>query len=45
MSSQSEDPTTPAIVRPRLGLNPTTPHADAGMRIEPPPSFPYASGT
>ena len=25
--------------RPRDGLSPTSPHSDAGMRIEPPPSL------
>ena len=28
--------------RPRVGLSPTRPHADAGMRIEPPPSLAWA---
>ena len=32
-------------IRPRLGFNPKSPqHAD-GMRSEPPPSDPWASGT
>src|SRR5256885_2175482 len=31
--------------RPRLGLRPTSPQHDAGIRIEPPPSLPLASGT
>ena len=31
--------------RPREGFSPTSPQADAGMRIEPPPSFPWAIGT
>jgi hypothetical protein len=30
---------------PREGLRPTSPHALAGMRIEPPPSFAWAIGT
>src|SRR5438067_13851365 len=29
----------PADTRPRDGFNPTSPHALAGMRIEPPPSL------
>src|SRR5918999_2303811 len=33
--------TTPAVeISPRLGFKPTTPHAAAGMRIEPPVSVP-----
>ena len=32
-------------MRPRLGLSPTSPQQAAGMRIEPPPSLPWASGT
>ena len=31
--------------RPRCGLRPTRPQHDAGMRSEPPPSLPCASGT
>ena len=31
--------------RPRLGLRPTRPQQAAGMRIEPPPSLPCATGT
>src|SRR6266852_9203337 len=30
--------------RPREGLIPKSPQHDAGMRIEPPPSLPWASG-
>ena len=30
---------------PRLGLSPTSPHADAGIRIDPPPSLPCPAGT
>ncbi len=30
--------------RPRLGLIPTRPHAAAGIRIDPAPSLPWASG-
>ena len=32
-------------MRPRLGLSPTRPQHDAGMRIDPPPSLAWASGT
>ncbi len=32
-------------MRPRAGLRPTSPQHAAGMRIEPPPSLPCASGT
>ena len=32
-------------IAPSVGLNPTTPQNDAGMRIEPPPSVPIATGT
>ncbi len=35
----------PVEVRPRVGFRPTSPQHDAGMRIEPPPSFACASGT
>src|SRR5258706_1278964 len=35
----------PVGVRPRVGLSPNNPHADDGMRIEPPPSPPVANGT
>src|SRR5215472_16956817 len=34
----------PAGVRARVGFMPNTPQADAGMRIEPPPSVACASG-
>jgi len=30
---------------PLVGLSPITPHTDAGMRSEPPPSLPCATGT
>ena len=33
------------LMRPREGLRPTRPQQEAGMRIEPPPSEPWASGT
>ena len=34
-----------AASRPREGFRPTSPQALAGMRIDPPPSLPWASGT
>jgi hypothetical protein len=37
--------TGPRDTLPRLGLRPTSPHTDAGMRIEPPPSLACAKGT
>ncbi len=33
------------LIRPRLGLNPTRPQHEAGIRIDPPPSDPCATGT
>src|SRR5665213_1818457 len=33
------------LTRPRLGLSPTRPLCDAGMRSEPPPSLPWPTGT
>ena len=33
------------LTRPRLGLMPKSPLMLAGMRIEPPPSLPWANGT
>uniref|UniRef100_A0A0A9CE47 Uncharacterized protein n=1 Tax=Arundo donax TaxID=35708 RepID=A0A0A9CE47_ARUDO len=36
---------TPALERrPAVGLKPTTPHSAAGIRTEPPPSTPRATG-
>src|SRR6266705_4192673 len=35
----------PWLTRPRVGLSPTSPHSLAGMRIDPPPSLPCATGT
>ena len=32
-------------MRPRLGFSPTRPQQAAGMRIEPPPSLPCATGS
>src|SRR5580658_3408844 len=34
----------PDEIRPRLGLIPNSPHTLAGIRIEPPPSLPWAAG-
>src|SRR5258708_32004585 len=34
----------PSGLRARLGFNPNTPDAEAGMRIEPPPSLACAKG-
>src|SRR6202042_3814971 len=34
----------PSGFRARVGFNPNTPHAEAGMRIEPPPSLACATG-
>src|SRR5690625_7688493 len=34
----------PDVTRPRVGLIPKTPQAAAGMRMEPPPSLPWAAG-
>ncbi len=33
------------LIRPRVGFSPTSPQQDAGIRIEPPPSDPWATGT
>src|SRR6195256_3785188 len=35
----------PNGLRARVGFNPNTPHAEAGTRIEPPPSLAWATGT
>src|SRR3954471_235860 len=32
-------------MRARVGFRPNRPHAEAGMRIEPPPSVAWATGT
>src|SRR5438270_12732974 len=32
------------LTRARVGFRPTTPHSLAGMRIDPPPSLPWAPG-
>src|ERR1700733_8528326 len=33
------------LTRPRVGFNPTRPHAAEGIRMDPPPSLPCATGT
>ena len=38
-------PSGPAVMRARVGFRPNRPQADAGMRIEPPPSVAWAIGT
>ena len=43
-SPAGSPPAGPAGTRPRVVLSPTSPHTDAGMRIEPPPSVPCATG-
>src|ERR1700752_5097789 len=35
----------PSVMRPWLGLSPTRPQQDAGMRIDPPPSLAWTKGT
>src|SRR6476620_7378039 len=35
----------PSGLRARVGFKPNTPHAEAGIRIEPPPSLACANGT
>ena len=35
----------PGETRPRTGLRPTRPQQAAGIRVEPPPSLPWAIGT
>ncbi len=37
--------TGPTVIRPWLGLSPTSPQHDAGMRMLPPPSEAWANGT
>ncbi|GAA0977065.1 hypothetical protein GCM10009562_21170 [Nocardioides aquaticus] len=33
------------LIRPRVGFSPTRPQQEAGIRIDPPPSDPCATGT
>src|SRR5256885_15422301 len=40
--AQSSPSSGPLEIRPRDGFNPTTPQHEAGIRIEPPPSPPWA---
>jgi hypothetical protein len=35
----------PSGSRARVGFNPNSPQLEAGIRTEPPPSLPWASGT
>lgn len=35
----------PWLTRARVGFRPTSAHSDAGMRIDPPPSLAWATGT
>ena len=45
-ATRNESPSVGASdTRPRAGFRPTSPQQAAGMRIEPPPSLPCASGT
>ena len=44
-SAAPSTPYGPGETRPREGLRPTRPQAAAGMRSEPPPSLPWATGT
>ena len=44
--TSAESPSSGAAeMRPRLGFSPTSPQQAAGMRIEPPPSLPCATGS
>ena len=45
MPSEESPSSGAAEMRPRAGLRPTSPQQAAGMRIEPPPSLPWATGT
>src|SRR6188768_2027996 len=45
MLANSEPLRLATAVRPRLGLKPNRPHADAGARIDPPASLACANGT
>ncbi len=45
-SSDHDSGSTPwRLSRPKVGLRPLTPHAEAGIRTEPPVSLPSAAGT
>ena len=43
-TDRPDQPGTVSAIRPRLGLWPTSPQHDAGMRIDPPPSLALAAG-
>src|ERR1700758_5350791 len=49
MHNSTPSPTSaragPTVIRPWLGLSPTSPQHDAGMRMLPPPSEALANGT
>ncbi len=45
MPAHASPSSGPSETRPRLGLRPTSPQALAGIRIEPPPSPAWATGT
>ncbi len=45
MPSSDSPSSGAAEMRPRAGLSPTSPQQAAGIRIEPPPSLPCATGT
>src|SRR5438270_1858963 len=46
VASAAADGTSGATeIRPRLGLSPTSPQQEAGIRIEPPPSLPCPNAT
>ena len=45
MLSPNRSGTSGALeIRPRVGLTPKSPHTLDGMRIDPPPSLPWAAG-
>ena len=45
-TTRKDSPSSGALeIRPRAGLSPTRPQQAAGMRIEPPPSLAWATGT
>src|SRR5512145_3143678 len=44
MPPQPSPTSGPIGTRPRVGLRPNSPHAEAGIRIDPPPSLACATG-
>ena len=44
-SEKSSGMTPKRLTRPEVGLSPTKPQNEAGMRMEPPVSLPMAAGT